>query len=413
MRGDRHPQQQLRWFSAHDIYVRVAHAALGQAWATGEQPEATRSVLRRPLEMHSPGQRPRRSVSVVGVLLLLPPHCLYAQCPPRILECTDDELRPRPGLTPRLQDCGLFNGSRCCGDVNNPCPDRCSVTRLVIPSSGQLGSGPGSCGAVVDELQHGQSCSFECADGYVPRGQQPQCAHGVITAGVVCQARACQLAPAAHAVLATHTHDNTGRPPADDACEAVLQHGDRCTFRCEPGYHFIGRRMECMYGAQVQSHPGRCVADVCTGLNPPINGYMGACPADGTLADGKSCELACADGYHMMVLQHPRCTNGELHANVECKDGPEYEQPIWGPLFLGIFFGMLIVLILYLGCTYIQERTKAVQMQPLQSGYELENMDGSGRWPSLFARGSKPQPVETAAEPVWGGTTAWSVSDKP
>jgi hypothetical protein len=117
----------------------------------------------------------------------------------------------------------------------------------------------------------------------------------------------------------------------------------------------------------------------------------------------------------MKVLQHPHCTNGELHANVECEGGPEYKQPIWGPLFLGIFFVMLIVLILYLGCTYIQERTKALQMQPLQSGYELENMDGPpSRWQSFFSRESKPQPTENAgAEPVWGGATEWQVEDKP
>lgn len=350
---------------------------------------------------------------MLAVLLLFPPQHLHSQCPPGILECTADQLRPRPGFTPRLQDCGLFNGSHCCGDVNNPCPDHCSVTRLVVPSSGLLGSGPGSCGAVVDELQHGQSCSFGCADGYMPQGRQPRCNDGAITAGVICQARACRLRPPAHAVLATHTRDGTGRPPADDACEAILKHGDQCTFRCEAGYHFIGRRMECMYGSQVQSHPGRCVADVCTGLNPPINGNMGGCPADGTLTDGMSCELACAEGFHMMVLQHPHCVNGELQADVECKDGPQYEEPIWGPLCLAIFFIMLIVLILYLGCTYIRERAKAVRLQPLRSGYELENMDDSSRWPSLFAREPQRKPVEKAAEPVWGGVASWQVEDRP
>jgi hypothetical protein len=362
----------------------------------------------------------RRTVASAKLLLLVAAHLLHAECPPRVIECTADELQSHPGLGPRLQDCGLFNGSRCCGTVNNPCPGRCSVRRLVVPASGLLGSGPGSCGAVhtreenPDELQHGESCSFSCADGYVAQGRQPRCIDGEIVSDVICQARACELTPPPHARLVTHVRDGTGRPPSDDYCEHFLPHGEHCTFNCEPGYHFIGSRTECMFGSPVQPHPGRCVPDACSGLNPPINGNMGGCPEDGTLTDGMSCELACADGFHMLVRKHPHCTDGELHADVECKDGPKYEEPIWGPLFLGLFFVMLIVLILYLGCTYIRARAKAVEMQPLASGYELENTGGAG-FPSLLSRGSKPKPRDghmTLAGPVWGGDNTWK-ADKP
>ena len=98
---------------------------------------------------------------------------------------------------------------------------------------------------------------------------------------------------------------------------------------------------------------------------------------------------------------------------MECRDGPQYEQPIWGPLFLGLFFVMLIVLILYLGCSYIQARAKAVEMQPLQSGYELEEVSGSSHLPSLFNRDSRSKPAGNIVEPVWGGQTAWKVEDRP
>lgn len=350
--------------------------------------------------------------SVAPAVALMQAGCLHAECPAQVIECTEYEQN-----TMRLQDCGLFNGTRCCGDVNSPCPGRCAVTQLLLPASATLGTGPGSCSVVDEELQHGESCAFSCPEGYVAQGQQPRCTDGRVSSSVICQPLPCQLTASAHAMLVTHVSDGTARPADDDKCEAVLPHGGRCSFLCESGYHYLGRRQECLYGHLVTSHPGQCVSDTCSGLNPPTNGNMGSCPPDGSLHDGATCNLTCNAGYSTLVRRHPECIQGELHADVQCRGGKEYEEPIWGPLFLGLFFLMLCVLILFLGCSYIRAKEKAEQIQPLDTGYELENMDGPGGGsggsflPSVFSRGNKNGGVGIGTGAFGSGGTVWKMDD--
>ena len=321
---------------------------------------------------------------------------MRAECPAGLLLC--EVALSAAAASRRVHSCGLFNGTECCGDVDRVCPGRCPITGLVLPDNGLLGS----CGA-VGELQHLGTCEIACAQGYRVRGRQPACVDGALSHSVICEAQPCELAALPHAILREPAR--TGRPTG--LCERFLPHGERCSLQCADGFHFVGERLECMYGQQVAARPGRCVPDRCSGLNPPVNGAMGGCAADGTLADGSSCSLSCEPGFHMIVRTTPHCSAGQLRANVECRAGPQYAEPVWSEVSLGLFCLMVIALVVFVGCSRSKAKAPEEAMQPLQLGYELEEVGGQPGAGQPDASGPG-KSVRLASTSVWGdAATPW------
>jgi hypothetical protein len=97
---------------------------------------------------------------------------------------------------------------------------------------------------------------------------------------------------------------------------------------------------------------------------------MGTCNKDGTLRDGEYCDLACNEGFTLIIEEQPHCVDGTIFHEVECLKHQKYERSLWGAVSVGAFFCALGMLILYVGCGRIKlaNKRQTVGVQPLTYG---------------------------------------------
>ena len=109
----------------------------------------------------------------------------------------------------------------------------------------------------------------------------------------------------------------------------------------------------------------------------------------------------------MIVRTTPHCSAGQLRANVECRAGPQYAEPVWSEVSLGLFFLMVIALVVFVGCSKRKAKAQEEAMQPLQLGYELEEVGGQPGAGQPDASGPG-KSVRLASTSVWGdAATPW------
>ena len=144
----------------------------------------------------------------------------------------------------------------------------------------------GDCAA---RLEHGQSCTPKCRNGY-ELTERMTCDRGVLHTPE-CRPKSCAVAAPAHGTLGDGrlrlAHDESVRPTCDEGYEA-----DGWT--------------SCAFGTAFEA---KCVAKSCPVPRPPVDGAVGQCTV--ALRDGQSCAPSCDEGF--ALVEPTRCQLGELH----------------------------------------------------------------------------------------------------
>lgn len=158
--------------------------------------------------------------------------------------------------------------TKCIGGTLHPAtcvPSHCEMTP---PANGDVGECP-------ETLEHGESCVPSCHPGYETHGQTT-CHAGTLHLST-CEPMSCDSL-------------TFPRGATRGNCADTLQHGQSCEPACPAGQR-LSRPLACELG---QLTPATCEARHCT-VVAPMHGSIGDCPS--TLEHGKSCKVACSDGF--------------------------------------------------------------------------------------------------------------------
>ena len=199
------------------------------------------------------------------------------------------------------------------GTIDEPVtckPARCTLS--APPSNGSVGKCPPT-------LQHGESCSPACDDGYEPATDDSslRCDHGALSE-FTCRPKDCVVKPDC-------TLYDVG------ACPPTLKHGESCEPACNHGY-VLARPLACSLGTLSEDV---CKPKACK-VPPVVNGTVD-CPE--SLLHGQSCDVTCDTGYERdggLV----RCDAGVLTSPVcrrkVCAPLAEHNAPAHGALGCGL-----------------------------------------------------------------------------
>eukprot|EP00941_MAST-03F_sp_MAST-3F-sp1_P001215 g1215.t1 len=164
-------------------------------------------------------------------------------------------------------------------------------------------------------LAHQTSCSLSCVNGYHAVGLMPSCLAGAFSVGTMtCEPDAC-------IVKGLKTVANGSY----DKCQngSSMNHGDKCSLTCNPGYSMNGQLPSCSAGRFDRGY-AQCKANNCT---IPSNFTVASgvkvtskCGAGGTLPHGESCLLECVDVTHTLLGVQPSCSAGTFNTgNITCQ----------------------------------------------------------------------------------------------
>ena len=165
-------------------------------------------------------------------------------------------------------------------------PQSCQIAGAAVPPEGGL---EGTCG--VAELEHGTSCSRECAAGTTAVGSGVlSCTLGIVDSDTdyACTADACLL---------------TMPPPAGGTmgtCGPSLTSGASCDRECTGGYASAGSSSVSCFRGLLTAADYSCTASPCSllAVKPPHGGSMGTCEAK-SIASGNGCDRRCPDGHEV------------------------------------------------------------------------------------------------------------------
>ena len=138
------------------------------------------------------------------------------------------------------------------------------------------------------DLQHGETCTPDCAPGFALE-HGATCLHG--------QLRRAKCVPQS-CTMTCPIHGQSGN------CPTTLKHGEVCQPTCDDGYE-TADVARCDHGQLVQAP---CNPKGCSSITPPDHGTIGSCPH--ALGSGESCLPECDAGFSL--VGETSCRNGRL-----------------------------------------------------------------------------------------------------
>ena len=145
------------------------------------------------------------------------------------------------------------------------------------PDNGKLGT----CADITTtKMNSGDTCDFECNQGYTLTGEKTKCYLGTLTEQT-CEPKSCPIV--------NPTNGGAGDCPTDE-----LAHNGTCTPTCDTGYTLSTTKSttSCSYGVLTKAE---CLPDSCDASVAPRDGDVGNCTSE--LASGSECTPTCKKGY--------------------------------------------------------------------------------------------------------------------
>ena len=142
------------------------------------------------------------------------------------------------------------------------------------PDNGELGD------CTATKMNSGDTCDFECNEGYKLTGEKTKCYLGTLTEQT-CEPKSCPIV--------NPTNGGAGDCPTDE-----LAHNGTCTPTCDTGYTLSTTKSttSCSLGVLTKAE---CLPNSCDASVAPRDGGVGNCTSE--LASGSECTPTCDDGY--------------------------------------------------------------------------------------------------------------------